>query len=400
MYKIILVDDETRSLRIFSKIIEKNSIGFTLAAAFESAEEAIEYLKTEHVDVIISDIAMPGMSGLEFLEYVKNIDSDIIFIILSAYKDFDYVKFALKHKAAEYLTKPVNQEELRQLMYKIKERLDKRGSDLECNYTELKCQQALIDYMSGNKISADMFSSVMSDYGIEVSCSQTPIAIIHTGTSNTDELMNKFAYGTDRLHTALMQLFRMNNIPVLSMNYSISSMNIIIFSSENSFENFSDNLEKTLNEFKKNCTQLLSIDITAHINGIYHSLDEARPKIMKILNISHNMNDEKIYNEHIISVINYIKANYKNDISLSDAAGYVHITPFHLSKLFKKVTGRSFITYVNDYRIETAKDLLTSTIGTVTEISEQAGFRNITNFYRTFRKSTGMSPQEYRNSYK
>ncbi|MBQ3038706.1 MAG: response regulator, partial [Clostridia bacterium] len=80
MYKLILVDDESLSLKILSKIIVSSSTGFELVKIFDNSQDAVSYLQNNCVDVIISDITMPGMNGLEFLEYVENNFPDIVFI--------------------------------------------------------------------------------------------------------------------------------------------------------------------------------------------------------------------------------------------------------------------------------------------------------------------------------
>ncbi len=394
MYKMILVDDETLALELLSKIISQNSDGFELTATFEHPEAAIEYIKNEHVDVIISDISMPGMSGLDFLEYIENNAPHIIFIVLSAYKNFDYVKFAMSHNAAEYLTKPINKEELRKLMQKIKSNLDKQLEDVEYNNTELICHQALIDYLLDSKASGDEFSNILNDNGIKISPS-LPAAIVHVKVENIDTSITQFNYGSDRLHTALIQLFNMDKTPVLSINSTLSGMNIIFFSVENN--DFADYISNKLAVFRTNCEQLLSLKVATHTTAVFNNLEDAKSSILKILNLSTSYMNENPNNDHISTVLNYIHANYQKDLSLPELANYVHLTPYHFSRLFKKVTGSTFVSYINDFRINKAKEMLTDTALTVTEIGKKSGFSNMNNFYRTFKKSTGMTPHEFRN---
>lgn len=397
MYRMILIDDETLTLRLFSKLISSVADGFELVSSFECAEDAIEYLKENRVDVIISDISMPGMDGLDFLEYVEINHPGVIFVVLSAYKNFDYVKSAFRHNAFEYLTKPINRKEIEELFSKIKSDLDKKNSDVECNYSELKCQQGLIDYLTKN-IDEDAFSALLKEINIDVSCSKTPVAIVHTSTRNIKYLMERFNYGSDRLYTALIQILQMTDIPALSINYSHSGMNVIIFAKSEDYDTFSDSLDYILSKFTSVCTQLLGIEIDTSVTGVYSGLDNAGKSISKILNLTSTVGSSDVKNEHINSALSFIHMNYQKDLSLSDVANYVHLTPFHLSRLFKTVTGHSFVTYVSDYRLSKAKDMLKNSDMTVAEISVKSGFNNATTFYRTFKKFTGMSPQEYKNS--
>lgn len=395
MYKLILVDDESLSLKILSKFISSLNSGFEIADIFDNSQDAISYLHSNHVDLIISDISMPGMNGLEFLEYVENHFSDIVFILLTGYKNFEYIKFAISHNAAEYLTKPVNKEELLSVLKKTKDKLDKLNSDRNINYSELLCQQALIDYISKKTSSPQTLFDTLSEIGINISDINTPIALIHTNIKNIDSVMCHFRYGADRLHTALIQIFRMNNIPVLSINYSISSMNIILFSND---ENFENEIENILSEYKDNCLNILSVDLSASVTGTFSSIDESTDAILKMLNISRETKSSDVKNEHIKAALTYIDTNYKNDLSLEEVANSVHLTTYHFSKLFKSTMGTNYVNYITSLRVQKAQDMLLDTFMSVTEIGKSSGFSSTNNFFRVFKKITGMSPQQYRNT--
>ena len=395
MYKLVLVDDETLSLNILSKLISSSNTGFELTKTFDNAQDALSYLQNNHVDVIISDISMPGMNGLDFLKSVKLDFPDIVFIFLTGYKNFEYMKFAISHNVADYLTKPLDKNELLQLLAKTKTTLDKTRMDAGSNYQELLCQQALIDYISKKESSPDILIKLMSEAGINVSSVDIPVATLYTNIKNMDSVMSHFYYGADRFHTALIQLFKTNNLPVLSINYSISSMNIILFLGN---DNIKNKLEQIIMEYEKNCRQILSVDINASVTGIYDTLSDASDAILKMLNLPSIDTNSTIKNEHIKAAISYIKANYKNDLSLTEVANYVNLTTYHFSKLFKSTMGTSFINYITTLRIQKAQDMLLDTFMSVAEISENSGFSSTNNFFRVFKKITGMSPQQYRST--
>ena len=395
MYKLVLVDDETLSLNILSKLISSSNTGFELTKTFDNAQDALSYLRNNHVDVIISDISMPGMNGLDFLKSVKLDFPDIVFIFLTGYKNFEYMKFAISHNVADYLTKPLDKNELLQLLAKTKTTLDKTRIDAGSNYQELLCQQALIDYISKKESSPDVLIKLMSEAGINVSNADIPVATLYTTIKNIDSVISHFYYGADRFHTALIQLFKTNNLPVLSINYSISSMNIILFL-EN--DNVKNKLEQIIIEYEKNCRQILNVDITVSVTGIYNTLSDASDAILKMLNLPSIDTNSTIKNEHIKAAISYIKANYKSDLSLTEVANYVNLTTYHFSKLFKSTIGTSFINYINTLRIQKAQDMLLDTFMSVAEISENSGFSSTNNFFRVFKKITGMSPQQYRST--
>ena len=172
-------------------------------------------------------------------------------------------------------------------------------------------------------------------------------------------------------------------------------MNIILFLGN---DNIKNKLEQIIMEYEKNCRQILSVDITVSVTGIYNTLSDASDAILKMLNLPNIDTNSTIKNEHIKAAISYIKANYKNDLSLTEVANYVNLTTYHFSKLFKSTIGTSFINYITTLRIEKAQDMLLDTFMSVAEISKNSGFSSTNNFFRVFKKITGMSPQQYRST--
>lgn len=121
MLRVLLVDDEpfvVQGLRVF---VDWNAEGFEIAATAGDGEEALEYLREHEVDLIIADIKMPGMSGLELLEKIRSEDlsGGAYFIILSGYGDFAYAQQAIRNKCMDYLLKPVEKEELLRILRKV-----------------------------------------------------------------------------------------------------------------------------------------------------------------------------------------------------------------------------------------------------------------------------------------
>lgn len=94
--------------------------------------------------------------------------------------------------------------------------------------------------------------------------------------------------------------------------------------------------------------------------------------------------------------IYFMRENVEEDISREDVAAYVNLNPAYLSRLFKKETERNLIDYLIETKVNRAKHLLDSTDMTVSAIAQQVGYSNFSHFTRTFKKYTGVNPQEYR----
>ena len=107
--RVLVVDDEPAITGALAKKLRRE--GFDCITA-GSGEEALELAGSNDLDVVITDVRMPGMSGLDVLKEVKGLDSDIQVIMMTAYTDIGYAVEALRHKADDYLLKPFNMAEL------------------------------------------------------------------------------------------------------------------------------------------------------------------------------------------------------------------------------------------------------------------------------------------------
>ncbi|MFD2334310.1 helix-turn-helix domain-containing protein [Cohnella sp. GCM10020058] len=95
----------------------------------------------------------------------------------------------------------------------------------------------------------------------------------------------------------------------------------------------------------------------------------------------------------------YVHDNYSQDIPLEHGAYIANMAPAYFSHMFKQVTGQSFIDYVNEIRIERAKELIRRQSLTVTQIGFQVGYHHLSHFIRTFKKRTGITPTEYKKTF-
>ena len=116
----MLVDDEPYILQGLQVLIDWESGGFEIAKLCSNGKEALKYLKENDVDLVISDIKMPEMSGLELLETVKKEKiSDAEFVLLTGYDDFAYTQKAIRNGCLDYILKPVEEEELISVLRKV-----------------------------------------------------------------------------------------------------------------------------------------------------------------------------------------------------------------------------------------------------------------------------------------
>lgn len=110
-----------------------------------------------------------------------------------------------------------------------------------------------------------------------------------------------------------------------------------------------------------------------------------------------NMKKEKVYHNQIVQdVISFIQVHYARSINICDLTNMVHISEYHLIRIFKGFTGITPYEYITNYRIDKSKVLLKETELSVNEISAEVGFNNVNNYIRSFKKLVGYTPLKYR----
>ncbi|NLZ52512.1 MAG: response regulator [Thermoanaerobacteraceae bacterium] len=137
MYKVLFVDDEALIRDAIRINMKWNELGYEFAGACKNGKDAIEFLKENYVDVIITDVCMPFVDGLELSKHVHEFYPDIKVIILSGYNEFEYAKKAVKYQVLDYVLKPVTVSELSELLISVRDILTEEKKKKE-NISKLK----------------------------------------------------------------------------------------------------------------------------------------------------------------------------------------------------------------------------------------------------------------------
>ena len=119
MLKICFVDDEIAVLERLKEIVDWESLDIQVAGAFLTPQEALDFLEREKVDIVISDISMPVINGIEFARRVQQLDPRAKIIFLTAYEDFAYAREAVRMGLSNYLIKPVSATELKNCVVEV-----------------------------------------------------------------------------------------------------------------------------------------------------------------------------------------------------------------------------------------------------------------------------------------
>lgn len=139
MYRIILADDEEYVRELLSKNINQSMEGFQVVAKAADGREAVRLVKEYKPDILVTDICMPFVSGLELIRQLQELEHPVKTVIISGYDDFSYAKQALTLGVTDYLLKPFSPDELYEVLNKIRTELE-RQKTLMNNIQEMKEQ--------------------------------------------------------------------------------------------------------------------------------------------------------------------------------------------------------------------------------------------------------------------
>lgn len=143
MYQLLIVDDQPDLVEDLATNMDWESIGISSVYQAHSANEALDTMKATQIDIVITDIRMPGISGLDLIDAIKTSWNHVKCILLSGYNDFEYAQRALRQQASAFLLKPVEDEELMQAVKKAIE-------DLEQHWLEVSSLHNAISSLKAN----------------------------------------------------------------------------------------------------------------------------------------------------------------------------------------------------------------------------------------------------------
>lgn len=148
MIRVLICEDEKRICKLIQNIIDWEELGFEIVDVAHTGTDAIEKIKLYNPNVVITDIRMPGCTGIEMIQQVKS--NKIKFIIISGYKQFEYAQSAIKYGVEDYILKPIDKSELTNALIRIKRNLSEvnysEEKDMELKNSKEKIKNNLITY--------------------------------------------------------------------------------------------------------------------------------------------------------------------------------------------------------------------------------------------------------------
>jgi two-component system response regulator YesN len=398
MYTVLVVDDEPLVRLSLKNMNDWESFGFFFGYEAAHGRQAIEILQgKERIDIVILDINMPVMNGLELIEHIQLMDDKPEILILSSHNDFSLVRQAFKLGVHDYILKTEMEPDIMLAYLKeIASRLEASEKRKLSHFSTLSLverkylrRQFLKDLLSG-QLDRDITEKTQQfDIRLQEDClSLAAISI------NAFDIVRR-RYEEEKLHTFVENviniiaqiLSRQPYGEVLSLD---EEHYVIFFSFE---ENTSEDIPKIyeiLREFERSLKHYLEISISYGLSDLGSGFEIIR-------DLYKEAEKRKTLESRIVRKTKRYVMEHFNDpeLDLQNISQFIGITKNHLSHQFSKETGEHLRDYIHHIRIEEAKKLLLNTNMKVYEVCYQVGYKNVESFSRIFKKLTGVSPNKY-----
>ena len=410
--KVVIADDEVRICQLIQALVNWEEMGMEIAGTANNGIDACEVIEKESPDILITDIRMPGCSGLELIEKIKKTKPELEIIIISGYAHFEYAQQAIRYGVGYYLLKPINKVELMGILEKLKNKIGER-IDSEQNRQELlrqaQLQKSIFEPVS---FSMSVGMPVTDTRKLGESVQEALKLIPERMVKGSGRLLENLGEPSSLKEENLLEKYlREITIAVEVMSAEQADAAVIYLQNETrkiknihgyelleligaagdlfaacvQMQERSRNLEL----FKKQCRECTG---TEKLFGCL--LDFQRRFIMEMA--------QKHENDTVRPVRKakeYIQSHYSEPLTLEGISEVVGLSTAYFSALFKKTEGEGFAKYLINVRIEQAKVLLRETNLPVTEICRRVGYNDLRHFTHTFERATEVKPSVYRKLY-
>lgn len=340
---VLIVDDDLLTRQGLMKIMPWHEFKMQVVGEAGNGLEALQFLKGHHVDLVLCDLEMPVMQGLEFIEKASSLYPDIYFVVLTIYTDFVKIQQALRLGAIDYIAKTsLDRESYSKTLGRIAERINK----------EQEKKKVYVD--------RPVHPKYPNNQTLQRWCDLLWIWRDDIYSSAIEEL-NTFMLSEEWCRSASKQILTAwNSCYSQIFNVRLSEPNNVC--EITSFMTWCDNLRKISR---------------AHMIEFPYSQD---------IFLS------------IIHVGEHVRQHLSESISIRDAANLGNLSRSYFCQCFHDIYHMSFLDYTHQARLDKAKELLLETNLTIQSIAREIGYDDEKYFSRFFRQRCGLSPNQYRKN--
>ena len=436
LYKAMFVDDEYMILEGLKMIIPWQELGFEVVHTAKSASEALEYLETQAIDLLITDIRMPEMNGIDMIAKAQAKGNTFFSIILSGYQEFAFVNKVELYESVQAIAEELAHQqrideqndlyresslllwlndELNESEYHLL--LEQSTQPIHPPYTILQLTGTPEILENGFRFFVEKEQPLLLPGQLVVSETINEWENLYKGYEKIKQVQSLQTFYPDLLlNEQIIQvdiLDRNEALPFLSFNkaLTIGDTKTVqdeldkIFSSLEGMQADPEHVRYVafllFNDIYRQFPALTRENYDRIITRIRASntIQVLRQLFNEILQLAKDQPQQKRYSEIVQKAVGMIEEHYTQELTVKSAAEALHVSVVYLGQVFKKETELSFNQYVNFIRIKKAQQLLLHTGQTINEIADAIGYNNTNYFSKMFKKLNGLTPKEFREKY-
>lgn len=336
MYNVVIVEDEDLEREALRTILTESLDCIRIVGEARSGPEAVQLIDTCDIDLMLVDINIPTITGLDVIRHLRERHADTKVIVTTAYDYFEMTRTAIHLKVDEYLLKPIRTEIL---VAAAQTCIDQLGADRKCQALTVRLGELV----------------KQNAYQDGVALVRRHVEWIGTQPDGSRRDV------TQSFMTAFLTLIRGKGLRVTgSLAQQVAGLQQV------------------------------------RLNG--GGPDSSLSVFLGLTDLLFDVHDDQPGGVHttVQKALNYIERNLNKRVTLEDAADYADISSCYLSRMFRKTLDVNFVTYVTARRMELAKEMLADTERTITDVAREFSFNDLNYFCKSFKKEVGMSPSEYR----
>lgn len=397
MLKVLIADDEPKIRRGLRSLIENGLLNMEVAGEAEDGEMALQLAKEIQPDILLVDICMPFLNGLQFIEQLHHVLKDCIVIVITGYDEFTYAQQAIKLQVFDYLLKPVLKEQLEAVLKKAQQKLfDSRlqNNHLAWSNQETRKKLPLLqeafcnDWITG-QLSEEYIKTQLRFLELDVPEISGMVILKVAGQFSRGQLLREWdhhllLFAIQNIYSELLEQWQ----PYIIFHDKADNL-VAITNIHNVREwyELSISLQQAIEEHLKQVVITVQHPLTedlASIPSTYHEL---------ILELNRKVS----YTPVVLLAQKHIETYfYKEELSLQELADTIQISPTYLSRLLKNEIGVSFVEYLTHVRVQKAIQFMNDPSVKLYEVAEKVGYSNQHYFSTAFKRVMGSSPAEYR----
>ena len=445
MYTLVIADDERRICESMETVIRDHFPNIEVIGTFFDGDDLYKFVSKYHVDILITDIRMPGKTGIDVAKLIHENGHRTYCILITAYRDFDYARKAVQYSVDDLLPKPFLSSDLLTTLEKAIRILQVRNSNdkhvqvllrklvysiyknpalhYENDFYEnqqitflndRRCTQIVISPNDSKSLSGRNSTQWRNLVISAIECASDEITILYAGIENDALVFLAFTSSSfhdctfsafqssvaEKLHnTVSVQLSSFINIDAY-LTYLVWSRKLTTFFATVT----SRGLTRALADFEQSLQQcnLSQRQEFAHFLESYYQVFPVGYSSDELLTCVEDMVKQTLQNRskniHLIDACkNYILQHLgDSNLSLESTACALYVSSSYLSRAFRKKIGQTFSEYLQQARMERAKELISTTNLPTKEIAAMVGYPNVPYFRNLFKALYGLTPLQYR----